>query len=265
MTTLTFDSFHSASHAPRRAKTRRATRPAVQPLQQAQALPNAAAVRPELLKQGLHNRAGLTALAGVAVLLHAAIIVGVHNLPADAKLPPAKAEPLALEFAPPPPPPPPPEPPKPQPQPQVVKQAPAPQPLPVVRNVVDTGPATADTVAVATTPQPPAPPAPVAAPPAPPPPEPVTEPRGFAGYKNNPAPEYPALAQDRGLQGQVILKVQVLATGKPATINIDKSSGHKILDDAAVKAVQGWAFEPAKRGQTPIDGWVKVPLNFKLS
>ncbi|MRV74410.1 TonB family protein [Duganella sp. FT92W] len=262
MTTLTFDSFHSASHAPRRAKARRATRPAVQP---AQALPTAAAVRPDLLKQGLYNKTGLTILAGAAVLLHAAIIVGVHNLPADAKLPPPKAEPLALEFAPPPPPPPPPEPPKPQPQPQVVKQAPAPQPLPVVRNVVDSGPPTADTVAVATTPQPPAPPAPVAAPPAPPPPEPVTEPRGFAGYKNNPAPEYPALAQDRGLQGQVILKVQVLATGKPSTINIDKSSGHKILDDAAVKAVQGWAFEPARRGQTPIDGWVKVPLNFKLS
>lgn len=262
MTALTFDSFHSGSHAPRRVKARRATRPVAVP---AQALPTAVAVRPELLKQGSSNKFGLTALAGAALLLHAAIIVGVHHLPADAKLPPPKAEPLALEFAPPPSPPPPPEPPKPQPQ--VVKQAPAPRPLPVVRNVVDSGPPTADTVAVATTPQPPAPPvpaAPVAAPPAPPP-EPVTEPRGFAGYRNNPAPEYPALAQDRGLQGQVILKVQVLASGKPAAINVDKSSGHKILDDAAIKAVQGWAFEPAKRGQTPIDGWVKVPLNFKLS
>lgn len=138
------------------------------------------------------------------------------------------------------------------------------QPLPVVREVVDSGPPSADTVAVATTPQPPTP-APVAAPPAPRAPEPVTEPRGFADYRNNPAPDYPALAQDRGLQGQVVLKVQVLATGKPATINVEKSSGHKILDDAAVKAVQGWAFEPARRGQTPIDGWVKVLLNFKLS
>jgi len=261
MTTLTFDSFHSASYAPRRARARNVRRPQVQALQPQ---PTAAAVRPDLLKQGLHNRTGLVLLAGAAVLLHAAIIAGVRNLPADAKLPPPKAEPLALEFAPPPPPPPPPEPPKPQPQ--VVKQAPAPvrQPLPVVREVVDSGPPTAETVAVATTPQPPAP-APVAAPPAPPAPEPVTEPRGFAGYRNNPAPDYPALAQDRGLQGQVILKVQVLASGKPAAINVEKSSGHKILDDAAVKAVQGWAFEPARRGQTPIDGWVKVPLNFKLS
>jgi len=258
MTTLTFDSISSASYAPRRSRSRSAPRPVVKVQQ-----PTAAAVRPDLLKRGLHDKAGLGLLAGAAVLLHAAIIIGVQNLPADAKLPPAKAEPLALEFAPPPPPPPP-EPPKPVPQ--VAKQVPTPvrQPLPVVREVIDTGPSNAETVAVATTPQPPAP-ATVAAPPAPPAPEPVTEPRGFAGYRNNPAPDYPALAQDRGLQGQVILKVQVLATGKPATINVEKSSGHKILDDAAVKAVQGWAFEPARRGQTPIDGWVKVPLNFKLS
>lgn len=260
MTTLTFDGFQAASYAPHRARARSTARPRV-PAVQPQ--PTAAAVRPDLLDQGLHNKTGLTLLAGAAVLLHAALIIGVQNLPADAKLPPSKAAPLALEFAPPPPPPPPPEPPKPQPQ--VVKQAPAPvrQPLPVVREVVDSGPPSAETVAVATTPQPPAPP--VATPAAPPAPEPVTEPRGFAGYRNNPAPDYPALAQDRGLQGQVILKVQVLATGKPATINVEKSSGHKILDDAAVKAVQGWAFEPARRGQTPIDGWVKVPLNFKLS
>jgi len=256
MTTLTFDSIKSASYAPRRSRARSTPRPAVKAQQ-----PTAAAVRPDLLKRGLHNKAGLSLLAVAAVLLHAAIIIGVQNLPSDAKLPAAKAEPLALEFAPPPPPP---EPPKPQPQ--VAKQVPIPvrQPLPVVREVIDTGPSNAETVAVATAPQPPAP-VPVAAPPALPAPEPVTEPRGFAGYRNNPAPDYPALAQDRGLQGQVILKVQVLATGKPAAINVEKSSGHKVLDDAAIKAVQGWAFEPARRGQTPIDGWVKVPLNFKLS
>ncbi len=93
----------------------------------------------------------------------------------------------------------------------------------------------------------------------------MTEPRGFAGYKNNPAPDYPAQAQDRGMQGQVILKVHVLASGHADNVTVAKSSGFRILDDAAVKAVLAWSFDPAKRGQTPIDGWVKVPLNFKLS
>ena len=37
------------------------------------------------------------------------------------------------------------------------------------------------------------------------------------------------------------------------------------LDQAAAEAVRRWRFDPARRGQTPIDGWVTVPLNFKLS
>ena len=259
MTTLTFDSI---SYSPRRAAVRRSARPAPRAVPvPAKPLPTASAVRTDLQSTGIRNKAGLAALAGATVLLHAAVIVALHQVGPIEPLP-VKAEPLALEFAPPPPPPP--EPPKPQPQ--VAKVVPvraAPQ-VPVVSRTVDNGPPTADTVQVATAPPPPAP-APVAAPPAPPPPEPVTEPRGFAGYRNNPPPEYPALAQDRGLQGQVILKVQVLASGRAAAVSVDKSSGHKILDDAAVKVVQGWTFDPAKRGQTPIDGWVKVPLNFKLS
>lgn len=261
MTTLTFDSIN---YSPRRTAVRRNTRPAAPRAVQAPPLPTATAVRGDLQAPGLRNKAGLAALAGATVLLHAAVIVALHQVGPIEPLP-VRTEPLALEFAPPPPPPPPPpEPPKPQ----VAKVVPvraAPQ-VPVVRQApVDNGPPTADTVQVATA-APPAPAAaPVAAPPAPPAPEPVTEPRGFAGYRNNPPPEYPALAQDRGLQGQVILKVQVLASGRAAAVTVDKSSGHKILDDAAVKVVQGWTFDPAKRGQTPIDGWVKVPLSFKLS
>ncbi|SFU83042.1 energy transducer TonB [Pseudoduganella namucuonensis] len=261
MTTLTFDSI---SYSPRRAAVRRSARPAPRAVPQAAPQPTAAAIRADLQRPGRRNTLALATLAGATVLLHAAVIVALRNAP-PAEAPPLKAEPLALEFAPPPPPPPPPpEPPKPQ----VAKVVPVPvraaPPMPVVSQVTD-GPATADTVQVATTPPPPAPPVAAAPPAPPPPPEPVTEPRGFAGYRNNPAPEYPAMAQDRGLQGHVILKVQVLASGKPANVLVDKSSGHKILDDAAVKAVLSWAFDPAKRGQTPIDGWVKVPLNFKLS
>jgi protein TonB len=107
----------------------------------------------------------------------------------------------------------------------------------------------------------------VAAPPAPAPvvvPEPVTEPRGFAGYKNNPVPAYPAVAQRRGIEGTVLLRVHVLASGLPDDVKISKSSGQQILDEAAVKAVLSWTFDPAKRGKTPIDGTVSVPIIFKL-
>jgi protein TonB len=274
MTALTFESINSS---PRRAAVRRQAAPVSRaprsalpasrstPDSQAAAAPTLAALASAsraAANAGWRRKGGLAALLGVTLALHAGVIVALHQGGGIDPLPPKAAPPLAIEFAPPPPPPP--EPPKPLPQMAKVAPAPAKAPpqLPVVQQApVDDGPPSANTVQVAQA----APPAPAAAPPAPPPPEPVTEPRGFVGYLNNPAPEYPALAQDRGLQGRVILKVHVLATGKPDNIAVGKSSGHKILDDAAIKAVLAWSFEPAKRGQTPVDGWVSVPLNFKIS
>jgi protein TonB len=258
MTTL---SFESIKYSPRKAAVRRAVRPA--PRLAVEQQPVSAAIR-QLRAAGARNKGGLAALIGLTALAHVGVIVALHR-PATALPEQPRVQPLAIEIAPPPPPPPPPpEPPKPQPR--IVKAAPvkAAPPLPVVSpQAVDNGPPTADTVQVATAPAPA--PAPVVAAPPPPPPEPVTEARGFVGYRNNPAPDYPALAQDRGMQGRVILKVHVLASGKADNVTVDKSTGFKILDDAAIKAVLQWTFDPARRGQTPIDGWVTVPLNFKLS
>jgi periplasmic protein TonB len=268
MTTMTFE---SAYPSPRRAAVRRGYR-AVSRVSAIAGQPVAvAAVARKRIAKDVHrsrSRAGLLALFGITAALHVAIFIAANRgVPAEhAPLP--KAPPLALEIAPPkqePPPPPPVV--KPKPLPQVVKAVkpivqpkPVPQPAPsdpIVRNdtPADTTPSP-DAVRVA----------PAAAPaPAPAPAERVTEPRGYAGYLSNPAPVYPSAAQKRGLEGRVVLKVHVLANGRPDNIAIAKSSGHDILDEAAVKAVTSWVFEPARRGQTPIDGWVNVPLNFKLS
>ena len=80
----------------------------------------------------------------------------------------------------------------------------------------------------------------------------------------NPAPEYPSLAQRRGWEGTVLLRVQVLASGKPGDIQIQKSSGRQQLDDAALAAVKRWSFVPAKQGDVAQDGWVSVPIDFKI-
>lgn len=256
MTTLTFESIN---YSPRRAAVRRSARPA----------PRAAAQQPLAIvtpraagdARAARNQAGLAALLVLTVGLHAAVIYELKQRGDIEPIPP-QAPPLAIEFAPPPPPPP--EPPKPIPHvPKVAPTPAAPPPqLPVVNQApVDDGPPSADTVQVAQA-APPAPP--VAA--APPAPEPVTEPRGYVGYRSNPPPEYPSLAQDRGWQGKVILRVHVLASGRADNIVVSTSTGHKVLDDSAIKTVlKIWVFEPARRGQTAIDGWVNIPLNFKLS
>lgn len=107
---------------------------------------------------------------------------------------------------------------------------------------------------------PPAPPAP-AAPPAPPSIEPAHE---GANYLKNPRPAYPALALRRGWEGQVLLRVHVSPQGRAADIAVQKSSGRDALDQAAVEAVRGWAFVPAKQGGSPVAGWVTVPIVFRL-
>ncbi|MGZ5001186.1 MAG: energy transducer TonB, partial [Methylomonas sp.] len=136
---------------------------------------------------------------------------------------------------------------KPKPVPKVVDEAPTPDPRPVISDA-PTAPVSAS----------PAPPAPVVE-------EKITAPIAGADYLNNPAPEYPEIAQERGWEGKVLMKVHVQPNGKPDNIAVIKSSGQQVLDDAAVKTVYKWSFVPAKRGDTPIAGFVTVPITFNLS
>lgn len=63
----------------------------------------------------------------------------------------------------------------------------------------------------------------------------------------------------------MLLRVHVLASGGPSEIQVQTSSGREALDQAAIKAVQRWKFVPAKRGDVAQDGWVSVPIDFKLN
>ncbi|MFL9865470.1 energy transducer TonB [Paraburkholderia fungorum] len=144
------------------------------------------------------------------------------------------------------------------PPPRPLSRAAAPKPLAAPTPLVAQAPAPADT-AVAHIP---APPAPVSA--APPAPVAETAPIGNAAYLHNPAPDYPPIAQDQGWEGHVLLRVHVLPNGKPDSVDIRTSSGRKMLDDAALAAVRRWSFVPAKRGDEAVDGWVNVPIDFKL-
>jgi len=95
--------------------------------------------------------------------------------------------------------------------------------------------------------------------------EKVTEASATAAYLNNPPPVYPESAQEKGWEGTVILSVLVQPDGKPKTIEVKTSSGRKILDQAATQTVQRWTFVPARRGETAVEGWVEVPIDFRLS
>ncbi len=92
----------------------------------------------------------------------------------------------------------------------------------------------------------------------------VEPPHFNVAYLNNPRPAYPPIARKLGLEGLVLLRVEVSAKGAPEKIVIAQTSGATLLDDAAMRAVQGWTFVPARRGETPIAHPVEVPIRFQL-
>jgi protein TonB len=94
-------------------------------------------------------------------------------------------------------------------------------------------------------------------------PQPLTPASFAAAYLHNPAPDYPAQALERGWQGTVLLRAHVLSAGRADQVEVVTSSGHDVLDDAAVEAVSNWRFVPARRGDTAVDTWVRIPVNFK--
>ena len=62
----------------------------------------------------------------------------------------------------------------------------------------------------------------------------------------------------------MILKVEVLPSGRVGQIEVKNSSGHELLDRSALAAVKQWKFIPAKKGETPIPLWVNIPIKFQL-
>lgn len=79
-------------------------------------------------------------------------------------------------------------------------------------------------------------------------------------------PIYPSAARQAGLEGTVILRIQILANGRPDEITIIQSTGYPVLDDAAVTAVRKWQFIPAKdrsSGRT-IACTTTLPVSFHL-
>ena len=95
-------------------------------------------------------------------------------------------------------------------------------------------------------------------------PAPVEAPKFNADYLSNPATVYPRRSQMLEEEGIVKLKVHVSAEGNALDVLLFKSSGFSRLDDAALNAVKSWRFVPAKRGDQSIEGWVIVPVSFKL-
>jgi protein TonB len=69
---------------------------------------------------------------------------------------------------------------------------------------------------------------------------------------------YPRLARERGIEGTVLVRFRALPSGSIEQVDIVKSSGARILDEASITTVYRAAPVPY------VDGWVEVPMVYQL-
>ena len=81
---------------------------------------------------------------------------------------------------------------------------------------------------------------------------------------HNPSPEYPEMAIFLGYQGNAIVRIKVSVKGISQGVEILRSSGHKILDDAVTKALKKWRFTPSKRGNAAMANSVVISVIYIL-
>lgn len=86
-----------------------------------------------------------------------------------------------------------------------------------------------------------------------------------ARIHTKPEPAYPWEARRNRWQGTVLLAVTVSPEGHPIAVDVARSSGHRVLDDAAVEAVRQWRFVAAQRNGLAVEDRVAVPITFRLS
>ncbi|MPL58721.1 hypothetical protein SDC9_04263 [bioreactor metagenome] len=80
-------------------------------------------------------------------------------------------------------------------------------------------------------------------------------------------PVYPDEARRQGLEGKVMIKLEVLPNGRIGSVSIERSSGYESLDAAAVEAVRHWRFNPAKEtiSGSSVRCTTTVPIIFRFN
>ena len=214
----------------------------------------------------IHNRYGDEEPAGLnwpriigiafVVALHAAAFL-LLLIPAVA--PPAEKEQeqktmVTIVDAPPPPPPPPPPPDETPPPPIKNLAPPTTTPLPPPPDAPPVDVEVARATDVYQPPSPPAPPAPVSS----------FEASVDISSKNMNPPKYPPAAARAGIQGTVVLIIDVDASGNVTNVSVEKSSRNRDLDRAAMDAARKWRFNPGQSGSQKVAGRVRVPVDFKM-
>ncbi len=86
----------------------------------------------------------------------------------------------------------------------------------------------------------------------------------LAAAKDCTLPDYPARAAREGLTGTVTLSLLIGVDGKVADAKVQKSSGHKDLDRAAMDALSMCKFKPATSNGVAEPAWGQIAYVWNL-
>ena len=106
------------------------------------------------------------------------------------------------------------------------------------------------------------PPAP-AAPPAPAKPRGITAPVSI-GVSHSCDYAYPPTALRLNQQGTTTIKFSVSTAGSVSNVQVAKSSGHEMLDDAAIRCASSWRYRPALENGRPVAASWTANVRWKL-
>lgn len=76
--------------------------------------------------------------------------------------------------------------------------------------------------------------------------------------------EYPYDAWQRGVGGEVILRLHIASSGFVDTVAVAKSSGDRVLDSASVAAARLLRYRPARQGDEAVSVWAYLPVRYPM-
>jgi protein TonB len=79
------------------------------------------------------------------------------------------------------------------------------------------------------------------------------------------APEFPAKARQRGIEGFVKLNLYINQSGVVEKVSVLEAQPQGIFEASAVSAAQQWEFTPAEYNGNPVNGWFKRTVSFRLN
>ncbi|MEM6296262.1 MAG: TonB family protein [Myxococcota bacterium] len=85
-----------------------------------------------------------------------------------------------------------------------------------------------------------------------------------ARARTRPSPRYPALAQRKGLEGSVTVRLRVDENGRVTQAVVVKSDPPGVFDDAALGAARLYRFSPARRGGNAVASTLQQTIRFEL-